>query len=92
MNAKYSKLYESIILPQGYKMLVHYFNGLYYINPQWDLSCEISNKGFSLSGANSIKGLTNQIDKMIEANVNFDILERFTYDIESLKKHYNELK
>ena len=92
MKAKYSELYGSIILPQGYKILVHYFEGNYYINPQWDLSCEISNKGFSLSGTTSIKGLVNQATEMIEAGVNFDILERFTYNIQGLKNHYLELK
>ncbi len=90
---KYSKLYESVILPQGYKLLIHYFKGKYYILPEWDLLCDISNKGYTLlMESTSIKELCNNITKMLNCGVEFAILEKSTYNNEVLKKHYNEIK
>lgn len=72
MESKYSKLYEAIIFPTGLKLIVHYFNYKYYILPNWELSCEISDKGFTLKmEANSIKGLVSNVDTMIKSGVDF---------------------
>lgn len=72
MLAKYSKIYDSIIFPNGLKLLVHYFKYKYYILPNWELSCDISNNGFTLQmEANTIKGLVSNVNKMIKGGVDF---------------------
>lgn len=91
MKVKYSKIYDSVILPQGYKLLVHYFNNKYYILPPWELSCEISDKGFTLkTESNSISGLCKNITGMLLNGIDFKMLE--PYNKESLQKHYETLK
>ena len=93
MKAKYSKVYNSIILPQGVKLLVFKWKKEYFIDPPEDLLVEISDKGFTLEMyASTISKLCTQIDKMVEGGVNFDMLFRFTYNIKNLQEHYKTIK
>ena len=91
MLAKYSKLYDSIVLSNGIKLLVNYWKGQYYINPYWDISCDISNKGFTLlMYSDSIKGLCKNINTMVLGGVNFEQMKH--YNIPLMVTHYSELK
>lgn len=91
----YSKIYESIIFKNGYKIGFYSYKEVFFVSVMGltdMLLKEIEEKStFDLLESKTLSGLVLNIKKMIKQGVNFDYL-CMEYNKNHLAKHYYDLE